>query len=103
VYADFSSQTFLTTARELSQVLRSWLELRPEKVLFGTDAYPLTTAVGWEEIGWLAINTARQALALALTGMMQDGEITRERASELARMVMRENAIRLYGLTPEKK
>jgi hypothetical protein len=30
--------------------------------------------------------------------MINDREITRERAIELARMVMRENAIRLYGL-----
>jgi hypothetical protein len=30
---------------------------------------------------------------------MQDGQITRERASELARMVLRENAINLYGLS----
>jgi hypothetical protein len=98
VYADFSSQTFLTSTRELSGVIRSWLEFFPEKVLFGTDAYPLTTAVGWEEIGWLTTKSAREALAIALTGMMQDGQITRRRASELARMVMRENAINLYGL-----
>lgn len=98
VYADFSAQTFLTSPRELSQVIRTWLELWPEKVLFGTDAYPLTTAVGWEEIGWLSTKSARQALALALTGMMADGEITRERALELARMVLRDNAIKLYEL-----
>ncbi len=98
VYADFSSQTFLTSTRELSGVIRSWLEFFPEKVLFGTDAYPLTTTVGWEEIGWLTNKSAREALALALTDMMKDGEITRERASELARMVMRDNAIKLYGL-----
>jgi len=98
VYADFSAQTFLLYPRALSEVLRNWLEYYPEKVLFGTDAFALTPEVGWEEGGWLAITTARQALALALTGMMNDGEITRERAIELARMVMRDNAIKLYGL-----
>jgi len=98
VYADFSSQTFLTSVRELSQVIRSWLGRFPEKVLFGTDTYPLTTTIGWEEIGWLTNKSARQALALALTEMMKDGEITRERASELARMVLRDNAVKLYGL-----
>jgi hypothetical protein len=46
----------------------------------------------------LSARTGRAALALALTGMLQDGEITRERASELARMVLRENAARLYGM-----
>jgi hypothetical protein len=29
--------------------------------------------------------------------MMNDGEITRPRALEIARMVMRDNALRLYG------
>ena len=100
VYADFSAQTFLLYPRALSEVLRNWLEFYPDKVLFGTDAFALTPEVGWEEGGWLAIATARQALALALTGMMDDGEITRERAIELARMVMRDNAIKLYGLKP---
>ena len=98
VYADFSGQTFLLYPRALSVVLRNWLEYYPEKVLFGTDAFSLSPEVGWEEEGWLAIATARQALALALTGMMNDGEISRDRAVELARMVMRENAVRLYNL-----
>lgn len=97
VYADFSAQTFLSSIRQLSQVIRGWLELRPEKVMFGSDAYPLTPAIGWEEVGWLATKSARMALAVALTGMMNDGEITRDRALEEARMVLRENAIRLYG------
>jgi hypothetical protein len=30
--------------------------------------------------------------------MVNDGEITRERALELARMVLRGNAMKLYGL-----
>jgi predicted TIM-barrel fold metal-dependent hydrolase len=98
VYADFSSQAFLSSTRELSGVIRSWLEFVPEKVLFGTDAYPFTTTVGWEEIGWLTTKSSREALAIALTGMMRDKQITRERASELARMVLRENAVKLYGL-----
>jgi predicted TIM-barrel fold metal-dependent hydrolase len=99
VYADFSAQTFLTSTRELSEVLRSWLEFVPEKVLFGSDTFEITPEVGWEELGWLTTTSAREALAIALTGMIQDGQITRERASELARMVLRENAINLYGLS----
>jgi len=96
VYADFSAQTFLISPRKLSEVLRDWLELYPEHVLFGTDLFPGTPEIGWEEMGWLTANTGRQALALALTGMMNDGLITRERALELARLVLRDNAIRLY-------
>ncbi|MCA1592753.1 MAG: amidohydrolase, partial [Acidobacteria bacterium] len=98
VYIECSSLTFLLSVRELSEVLRSWLEFVPEKVLFGTDAFEISPEVGWADHGWLTISSARQALALALTGMIKDGEITRERAVELARMVMRDNAIKLYKL-----
>jgi len=98
VYADFSAQTFFLYPRALSEVLRNWLETYPDKILFGTDSFGFTPEIGWEEIGWLSTYSARQALALALTGMMSDGEITRERAIELARMVLRDNAIKLYNL-----
>ena len=98
VYADFSTQTLLRYPRDLSGTIRRWLEFAPEKVLFATDAFALTPEVGWEEVGWLSARTGREALALALTGMLRDGEITRGRASELARMVLRGNAARLYGM-----
>lgn len=99
VYMDFSAQTFLLMPKALGRVLRDLLEYEPEKVLFGTDASPATPEVSWEESAWMTNQTAREALAMALTGMVQDGDITRERASELARMVMRENAVKLYGLS----
>jgi predicted TIM-barrel fold metal-dependent hydrolase len=98
-YADFSEQTFMNYPRTVSEDIREWLERAPEKVLFATDAYPFSEEMGWEEAGWVAASTGRQALGLALTGMMQDGEITRERAAEIARMVLRENARKLYKLT----
>jgi len=98
VYADFSAQTFFMYPRELSAILRNWLEFYPGKVLFGTDAFSFGPEVDWPEVAWLSNTTARQALALALTGMMNDGEISRERALGLARMVLRENAIKLYAL-----
>jgi predicted TIM-barrel fold metal-dependent hydrolase len=98
VYADFSAQTFSRSPHSLGATLRGWLELAPQKVMFATDAFVLTPEVGWEEVGWLSNRTGREALALALTGMLRDGEITRARASELARMVMRDNAATLYGI-----
>ncbi|HEX8719369.1 MAG TPA: amidohydrolase family protein [Pyrinomonadaceae bacterium] len=98
VYADFSAQTFFRSPHALGRTLRDWLEFAPDKVLFATDAFVLTPEVGWEEVGWLSNRTGREALALALTGMLRDGEITRERASELARMVLRDNAAKLYGI-----
>ena len=96
VYADFSEQTWLLSTRELGQVIRNWLEWYPEKVMFGTDLFPGSREIDWEEIGWQTTRESREALAIALTGMMQDQQITRERAMELARMVLRENAVRLY-------
>ena len=98
VYADFSAQTFFLYPRALSEVLRSWLEAYPDRVLFGTDAFSFGPLIDWPEVAWLSNSTARQALALALTGMMNDGEISREHALELARMVLRDNAIKLYKL-----
>ena len=98
VYADFSAQTFLRTPHALAATLRGWLEFAPEKVMFGTDAFALTPEVGWEEVGWLSNRTGREALAVALTSMMRDGDITRARASQLARMVMHDNAAALYGI-----
>ena len=98
VYADFSAQTFLLSTRELSVVLRSWLEFVPEKILFGTDAFEITPDVGWPELAWLCNKSAREALAIALTGMIADGQITRDQALQLARLVLRENARKLYAL-----
>jgi len=98
VYADFSAQTFFTYPRELSETLRNWMEFYPDKILFGTDAFAFDPAVDWGEVAWLSNTTARQALALALTGMMNDGEIDRARAVELAHMVLHDNAAKLYGL-----
>lgn len=98
VYADFSAQTFLLTPAALSRVLRSMLEYEPEKVLFGTDASPATPEVSWEESAWMTNKTAREALAIALEGMMKDEDVSRERALELARMVLHDNASKLYGL-----
>jgi predicted TIM-barrel fold metal-dependent hydrolase len=97
VYADFSALSFSEGVRGQAELLRGWLSQWPEKILFGTDATPNTDETSWEETGWIASQTAREALAIALTGMIQDGEITRARASELARMALRDNAKKLYG------
>jgi predicted TIM-barrel fold metal-dependent hydrolase len=96
-YLDFSAQDLSLTPATLAGSIRKWLEFVPEKVLFGTDAYPYSDEMGWEESGWMAAKNGREALAIALTGMLRDGEISRSRASELARMVLRENARALYG------
>ena len=99
VYTDFSEQDWMLSPRALSVVIRDWLEWYPEKVMFGTDLYPGNTPeYDWDSIGYMIATTGRQALGLALTGMMQDGEISRARAVELAHMVLFDNAANLYGL-----
>jgi uncharacterized protein len=98
VYTDFSEQDALLPPRALSAVLREWLEWYPEKILYGTDLAPGAPEQDWDVIGYSTNQTARRGLAIALTGMVNDREITREQALRLARMVIRENAMKLYGL-----
>jgi predicted TIM-barrel fold metal-dependent hydrolase len=100
VYVDFSAQGILLPASDVAETLRTWLEMTPEKVLFGTDAYPYAPAanLGWEETAYVSSQNARRALGMALTGMLRNGSVTRERAVEIGRMALRENAVKLYGL-----
>ena len=83
--------------RTLKFLREYFLEWYPEKVLFGTDLSPGTPEIGWEEIGWQTSQSARRALAIALTGMMNDQEITRAQAEDIAQKVLRGNALKLYG------
>ena len=101
MYADFSEQDWMISTRALSGVIRDWLEWYPEKVIFGTDLFPGSSPeYDWDSIGYVVASSGREALALALTGMMNDGEITRARALELGRMVLIGNGAKLYGLQP---
>jgi predicted TIM-barrel fold metal-dependent hydrolase len=96
-YLDFSGQSLLLAPDTLGGILREWLDHVPEKVMFATDGYPYSNEMGWEESAWTAAHKGREALGRALTGMIRDGTITHAHAVELARMVLRENARRLYG------
>lgn len=99
VYLDFSSQDLIIPPHTEATWLREWLELQPDKVLFGSDGYPYNDEMDWPEATWIASRNAREALAIALSGMMQDDEITPERARQIARMVLRGNAETLYHFT----
>jgi len=98
VYTDFSAQTLTNYPRAVSRVLREWLEFAPDKILFATDAYPYSEELGWEQSGWIASRTGREALGLALTEMLNDREISLDRALELAHLVLHDNAAKLYNL-----
>jgi hypothetical protein len=105
VYADFSLMDQILPAASLARVLRLWLDEYPEKVLYGTDAFADSNddLIGWPESGLVAATTARQALGIALTAMMRDGDVTRERAYAIARLVLRGNAATLYGLATSSR
>ncbi len=96
VYLDLSQETLSFSPRTMSAWLREWLETFPDKVLFGTDGYPYNDVMGWEESAWIASRNGRNALGLALTGMLRDGEISRQRAEEIATKVLHGNAATLY-------
>jgi hypothetical protein len=96
VYLDLSQQSLMIAPRTMSTWLREWLELYPEKILFATDAYPYSSSMGWEEAAFIANQNIRTSLAMALTGMLEDKEITPTRAEQLAHMVLHDNAQSLY-------
>jgi predicted TIM-barrel fold metal-dependent hydrolase len=98
VFVDTSILSLAYSPERLAAVLRSWLTQFPEKVLFGSDASPFSPDLGWEVAAQAGTVSARESLALALTQMLQAGEVSRSRAEEIATMVMRTNAARLYNL-----
>jgi predicted TIM-barrel fold metal-dependent hydrolase len=98
VYVDMSLMTLAYPPSMLADVLKRWISQFPEKVLYGSDATALSADAGWEVAAWIASHNARTALAMALSDMMRNGEITPLRAREVATMVMRTNASGLYGL-----
>ncbi len=98
VYLDLSLMTMAYPPAKLAEVLRDWLIQYPEKVLFGSDAAAFGPDMGWELAAWIATKNGRAALALALTDMIRKGEVSHARAEEIATMVMRTNAGKLYKL-----
>ena len=98
VYTDMSVLEYFFSPAELARTLRPWLEMMPERVLFGTDAGPSGAGVDWEESTWMGSHNIRRALAIALTGMVKDGVIREPRAKEIAEGVLRRNALELYRL-----
>ncbi|MGA8030491.1 MAG: amidohydrolase family protein [Bryobacteraceae bacterium] len=97
VYVDLSALMYLTYPAEASRAIRLYLEAAPEKVLYGSDASPFSDKIGWEETAWIGSTLGRRSVGLALTGMVEDREITLDRAKQIAHLLMRENARQLYG------
>ena len=98
VYADTAVDPFLLGQRHFAEALRTMLEVEPEKVLYGSDAGPFGPNQDFEITAWVSSQRTRQALAMALGGMVDDGGVSREHALQLAHMYLRDNARALYGL-----
>lgn len=97
VWIDSSAvDSFLLFPDELKRVLRRWFETNPDKVTYGSDAFPLDQDVDAAELYWIAVHNARTASAAALAEMVAAGEITEPQALKIARGYLHDNAAQLY-------
>lgn len=97
VYTDSSLMGYYVYPSELKNVLKQWVSLFPEKIMFASDAFPFNEAVGAEETYWVAVRSARTAIAAALAELVSEGAFNERKALELARLYLHDNAARLYG------
>jgi predicted TIM-barrel fold metal-dependent hydrolase len=100
VYTDSSLMGYYVYPSELKRILKQWISLYPEKIMFGSDAFPFNEAVGAEETFWLAARSARTAVTAALAELVSEGAFNEEKALELAHMYLHDNAAKLYGGKP---
>jgi uncharacterized protein len=97
VYTDSSLMGYYVYPSELKNILKQWISLYPERMMFGSDAFPFNDAVGAEETFWLAARSARTSIAAALAELVSEGAITETKALELAHLYLHDNAAKLYG------
>jgi uncharacterized protein len=97
VYLDTSLQSEMLYPSQFKDVLKQLLTLYPDKMLYGSDAFPFNDALGAEESMWLAASTTRTGLAAALAELVEEGAVTEAKALQLARNYLHDNAARLYG------
>jgi len=97
VFIDFSWLPVLIPPSEFSFILREWIAWKLEdKLLFGTDA----VEAPWGTDDLLCVYGARQArkaLAITLSGMIEDSVLNRDEAVTIAQKTLRENALELYN------
>jgi uncharacterized protein len=96
VYLDSSFEELVQYPSAFKDILKMWLETFPDKITFGTDAFPYNEVLGAEESYWLGAMSARTALAAALAEMISENEITEAHALELARAYLHDTAVKLY-------
>jgi len=96
VYLDSSLDELVQYPSAFKDTLKMWLETFPDKITFGTDAFPYNDVLGAEESYWLGAQSARMALAAALAEMISENEITEGRALQLAHAYLHDTAVKLY-------
>jgi uncharacterized protein len=99
VYLDTSLQSEMLYPSQFKGVLKQFLTLYPDKMMFGSDAFPFNDALGAEESFWLAVHTSRTALAGALAELVSERAISEDQALELAHLYLHDTAAKLYGGT----
>jgi hypothetical protein len=97
VYLDTSFQSEMLYPSQFKLVLKQLLTLFPDKMMYGSDAFPFNDALGAEESMWLAARTTRTGLAAALAELVDEGAFSETKAFELARNYLHDNAAHLYG------
>jgi predicted TIM-barrel fold metal-dependent hydrolase len=97
VYLDTSFQSEMLYASQMKAVLKQFLTLYPDKMMFGSDSFPFNDALGAEESFWIATRTTRTALAAALAELVEEGAISETKAMEMARDYLHDTAAKLYG------
>jgi uncharacterized protein len=96
VYLDSSLGELVQYPSAFKATLKMWMETFPDKITFGTDAFPYNDVLGAEESYWLGAESSRMALAAALAEMISENEITEARALELAHAYLHDTAVKLY-------
>jgi uncharacterized protein len=96
VYLDSSLMEIAMYPSQLKESLKVWLETFPDKITFGSDAFPYNEALGAEESYWLGVQSSRSALAAALAEMISAGEVSEARALQLAHGYLHDNAVAIY-------
>jgi hypothetical protein len=96
VYLDTSLMELDMYPSQFKRVLKEFLETFPDKITFGTDAFPYNQVLGAEESYWLGVQSARAALAAALAEMISEGEVNDAQALQLAHGYLHDNAVKIY-------
>ncbi len=97
VFLDSSGTgSFVMFPDEFARVLRDWLSKYPDKISFGSDAFPMDDTLGAERMYWFGVHNGRTALAAALAEMIAAREINEAQAIAFAHGYLHDNAANLY-------